>query len=354
MGYIQRGDSWRVSVSYKRLRETATVATEELAKEKEIELKAELIRRHREMNASPEAAPVAPVSAPAATSWGLGHAIDKTFELHWNGSKSEWWYKLKCKVLRAHFGDEKPLHEIDTAAVDAFRTALKDKGNGQATINHHLATLSMVFKIAHQRGGVAMKPVLGIKKARRPRIRWVTEQEEKIMLALLEQRAKPEIIDWLKVLLDTGMRPEESRQMTGQWCEFREGVVTVQPRPDTGWTPKSEKGYRSIPMTTRVRAILERRCLEFPKGSLFPYAWDVFTNQWDVLRAAMQLDLDPDFVPYSTRHTFATRLAQRGVAVEIIQRLMGHSTLEQTMEYVKLGAKQYVEAMKVLEPKATE
>ncbi len=354
MGYTQRGDSWRVNVAYKGERHFATVATEELAKEKEVELKAELIRLAREEGNPAQSVVTQPQLqqiAAVTQSWTLKDAITATFDNHWNGTKSEWWYRLKCDALVAYFGEGKRLHAIDTSAMDAFRKACREGRKwSQATINHHLATLSMVFKIAHQRGGVNMKPVLGIKKANRARVRWVKESEEKAMLAVLDQQSKGALKDWFIVLVDTGMRPEESRQMTGTWCDFREGVVTVQGRHDTGWTPKTENGFRSIPMTKRVKEILERRCLANPKGSLFPYAWDTFTNWWDLTRKAMGLSTDPDFVPYTLRHTFGTRLIQRGVNVEVIQRLMGHASITQTMAYAKLGAKQYIDAIAKLEP----
>lgn len=358
MGYRQRGGSWEVNVAHKGERRFATVPTEELAKEKEVELKAELIRLARAKEPQPEVPVQAPAAVPAAPqSWTLGEAIKSTFTNHWDGMKSAWWYKLKCRELSAYFGDEKWLHEIDTGAVDKFREACKARGWSQATINHHLAALSRVFKTAHQRGGVAMKPVLGIKKARRVRKRWVTEQEEKVQLALLTQWKKPEQWDWYVVMIDTGMRPEETKQMTGAWCDFRElkdadgkvisnGSVHVQ-------VSKTDAGIRSIPMTKRVRAVLERRCLTHKLGRLFPLAWDRFTNQWDATRKAMGLEDDTDFVPYCLRHTFATRLLQRGEDLEVVSKLMGHSSLDQTMEYAKLAAAQFVAAIRRLEPEPT-
>jgi integrase len=350
VGYIQRGDSWRVSVSYKGDRRTDTVATEEEAKARAEEIRAEMVLAHRKATtpATSGSAAAQPEMRPEISSWKLSHACDKTFELHWNGTKSAWWYKLKCKVLLAHFGDDKPLHEIDTDAVDAFRQALKDKGNGQATINHHLAALSMVFKIAHKRGGVAMKPVLGIKKATRVRMRWLSEKEEAIMAALFEQWKKLDQLDWLRVLVDTGMRPEETQQMTGRWCDFKLGLIHVQ--PEGTWVPKTLAGIRGIPMTTRVKAILERRCLIYKLDRLFPFPWDRFTNQWHDARKAMGLENDRDFVPYSTRHTFGTRLVQRGVDITVIKDLMGHEDIKQTMQYAKRGAAQYVAAIAALEP----
>jgi integrase len=82
---------------------------------------------------------------------------------------------------------------------------------------------------------------------------------------------------------------------------------------------------------------------------LFPSTWSVFVNIWERLRKALRLEMDPEFVPYCTRHTFATRLVQQGVRIEVLQRLMGHETISMTMRYAHVGAHQYVEAIKALE-----
>ncbi len=340
MGYRQRGASWEVNVAYKGAREFSTVATEQEAKDKEVELKAKLIQEHRKKNGG-ETVPT-PVPTKSIT-WTLGVAIDKTFEVRWAGTKSESFYRTKAKRLVEHFGREKPLGEIDTDAVDGLTKALKAKGNSQVTINHALVTLSMLFKIAHQRGGVPFKPVFGIKQVVRGRVRWVTEVEEKILLGLFTQWNKPDIVDWTIVMVDTGMRPSETKKMTAAWVDLPNNSVHVL-------ESKTKAGIRTIPMTARVRKVLERRVKVF-KGALFPYSWQVYQHAWERARTDMGLDAEKDFVAYCLRHTFGTRLAQRGVRIDAIQRLMGHEDPKQTMVYAKLGAAQFVEAMSVLEPK---
>jgi integrase len=124
--------------------------------------------------------------------------------------------------------------------------------------------------------------------------------------------------------------------------EFKTGMLQV-------WDSKTEAGVRGIPMTTRVRAILERRAETYKTAPLFPYSWEVFFNAWLRLKAALKLEEDAEFVPYCLRHTFATRLVQRGVRIEVIKGLMGHESIQQTMQYAHVGAHQYAEAIKALE-----
>jgi len=52
---------------------------------------------------------------------------------------------------------------------------------------------------------------------------------------------------------------------------------------------------------------------------------------------------------YTLRHTFASRLAEKGVALLTIKELMGHSDVRTTMRYAHLGQHTLRDAIKVLE-----
>lgn len=342
MGYRPRGDSFEVNAAYKGARLFGTAASETEAKELFIELKAKLIKAHRAKTGEPEL-PAPQVAAPVQASWTLEAALDKAFEVRWDGTRSERFYKEQALRLKEHFGKGTRLDAIRTTEIDAFKKKMQAAELAPSTMNHRLSTLSVVFKVAAERGGVNHRPSFGIKKRTRGRVRWLSELEEKQMLGLLTQRGQPDMHDWTCVMVDTGMRPSETKAMTGSWCDFRTSTIHVH-------DSKTEAGKRAIPMTKRVKAILERRCLTFTKGSLFPIAWRNYQRAWDTSAATMGLAEEPDFVPYCCRHTFGTRLIQRGERVEIIAKLMGHTDVNQTLVYAKLAGSQYAAAIARLEP----
>jgi integrase len=342
MGYRKRGDSYEVNVAFKGSRLFATVASEEEARMKVVELKAQLIQEHRKKMGQPEQAAPAPIPQ-VATSWTLKSAIAKAFEVRWDGTRSERFYKEQCTRLVEEFGEDARLDTLKTDSIDAFKRKMAKAELAPSTMNHRLSTLSVIFKVAQERGGVNHRPSFGIKKRTRGRVRWLSETEEVQMLALLTQRGLQDMHDWTVVMVDTGMRPSETKHMTGQWLDFRTSNIHVL-------DSKTEAGKRAIPMTKRVKAILERRVLTYPKGSLFPIAWRNYQRAWDTSAAAMGLADEPDFVPYCCRHTFGTRLIQRGEKVEVIAKLMGHTDVNQTLVYAKLGASQFAAAIARLEP----
>ena len=48
-------------------------------------------------------------------------------------------------------------------------------------------------------------------------------------------------------------------------------------------------------------------------------------------------DFNIDFSVHSLRHTYATRRSQEGLAVQIIQKLLGHKNINTTMYYVEVS-----------------
>ena len=46
---------------------------------------------------------------------------------------------------------------------------------------------------------------------------------------------------------------------------------------------------------------------------------------------------DRHFVPYVCRHTCASRMVQRGVALPVVMEWMGHKAMQMTMRYAHLA-----------------
>ena len=55
--------------------------------------------------------------------------------------------------------------------------------------------------------------------------------------------------------------------------------------------------------------------------------------------------LDIDKTPYALRHTFATKLARKGVPPKVIADLLGHSDLKMVMRYMNTTFEDQVSAV---------
>ena len=58
---------------------------------------------------------------------------------------------------------------------------------------------------------------------------------------------------------------------------------------------------------------------------------------------------DKEFVLHTLRHTYASRLAQQGVSIQIIAELLGHSNTTITMKYAHLSVQSLGKATEQLE-----
>jgi integrase len=122
-----------------------------------------------------------------------------------------------------------------------------------------------------------------------------------------------EALRWVLGMIATGCRPDAVLQwdVAAQWGE-RGPNFDTQPK---GW-PVTKKRNAVVPVIPEFRPWLE--------------AWADFPHRrvrsrktwWRTMRAA--LDLPPDIVPKTIRHSIATELRGRGVPMDEIAGLLGH------------------------------
>lgn len=126
-------------------------------------------------------------------------------------------------------------------------------------------------------------------------------------------------------LLDTGLRGTELQRL--KWIDY-DGVGILIRRS------KTENSTRYVPLTKRAKRIIDRQSR---KGA------NIFVqNQKDIPISSTVLkrtytrikDLTgvTEFTTRICRHTFATRLVERGVNIKVVSKLMGHSSVSFTMQ----------------------
>ncbi len=319
-----RGTRWQVDVAYKGLRRQEQAADEVAANRREGEILLELKDE---------------IAGKESKRWALGHAVDKTMALVWKGSASEQSAVKNATLMMAYFGKNTQIKEIDTDWVDRWVGSLEKLGNSGGTINRKLACLSKVLSVAIERGALEKKPRLDRKTEAEGRIRWISIEEEKTILGLLAQWEKHDHKDFMVLLLDTGCRPGEGYRLTSRDIDLTTGLVSF-------WETKNGKP-RSIPMTLRVREILQRRSENSVRPFPFNDGW--MRNQWDRVKAKLGFTEDTQFVPYCLRHTCASRLVQRGVPLAVIQKWMGHKTIQITLRYAHLAPADLLAGARALE-----
>ena len=91
------------------------------------------------------------------------------------------------------------------------------------------------------------------------------------------------------------------------------------------WETKSGEP-RSVPMTPRVKAIMEDRVPKAKKDRVwYLLSKDKVRHYGDTIRAEMGWENSRHHCPYLCRHITASHLVQRGMSLLIVMQFRGHT-----------------------------
>lgn len=244
------------------------------------------------------------------------------------------WYCFGLKALRSYkkLANLK-LDEIGNEQAADF-AAFKQADEWQvSTINSSLRALRRVLRLAVEWGEIPKAPKIKFLAGENHRERVITPKDEQKYL----EKAAPLLHAVATILLDTGMRPEECHHLTWEnvnWDAGRHGTVMIT-------RGKTKAARRLLPMTPRVRSILEFRW-EAAEKPTSGWIWPANTRsghmEHDTLRVqhknALAASKVRPFVIYSFRHTFLTRLGESGCDAWTLARIAGHSNIAISQRYV--------------------
>lgn len=219
-----------------------------------------------------------------------------------------------------------------------------------------VATYRSFFKWAKQMRRIADNPVeyLPVQKRRPQRaIDIFSDAEIEALLSLDTRDAAP-----LAILLDAGLRKAEARHLRLRHCRPESGKVAVI-------GGKGGKD-RVVPMSARLSSLLADLALTEalkPDDHVFyavranevsrrilrssPTGEGTFARWW---RACLDRAGVGYRNPHTARHTFATRWRRRGLALDELQMLLGHASVQTTSDlYVHTGIEDVAEHMALIE-----
>jgi integrase len=175
------------------------------------------------------------------------------------------------------------------------------------------------------------------------RIRVISEQEEDdILKTCRETISCSEMADLVIILIDTGMRLSNALNLKyGENVNYQANMLHI-------WINKAKKPY-SVPMTKRVREVLERRQCYGRKP--FSLNIDQVEDRWKLIRKHLKMEDDEDFVLHALRHTCASRLVMAGIDLKRVQEYLGHASYTTTLKYAHLNPGNLAKAREVLEKK---
>ena len=228
------------------------------------------------------------------------------------------------------------VHEITSGHIEKFKTWRRSDEGGpvrEVTIRHDLHTLSDFFRYARKHNWTKSDPLLDVdipsdKDAVRDYVLTDLEERKYFAAALAEN---VNLHDLGRLMIDQGFRPEEVMSFTVFHYNREQGKLTVA-------RGKSDASRRTLLLTPESRAIVERRVREAKALNtrwLFPSPRDPQKAMTKVNNPHQKVLLKTNlrFTLYELRHTFATRMGERGVSAPMLAALLGHSSLRCVMRY---------------------
>jgi integrase len=289
----------------------------------------------------------------------LGSVFDMMFVSEWGQASEKQQYLVKhfFNDLKEYFGYDKSLAYWTEEMISEFHTWLAKKiaerpKNMTGTvsnnsINKRNGVLRSIKKYALKKRLLTNDQLInpdpriknmGIKDLPRGETKRkpaFAEFEQEQMLALMLKCNDQFWYDNWAWAFDSGMRHE------GELDSFTIDNVDFGRKTVTFWRSKT-KGYSvEMHLTPRMLEIAKRQIKNAkarPDRKVFPTSATQRRNNWD--KYIRMCNFNQNFTPYTTRHTFITRLAEKNVNPKVTMELAGHSCIETTLTYYTKSSSQ--------------
>ena len=231
----------------------------------------------------------------------------------------------KVDIVCSLMGTDPVVSEIDKAWLVEVVQELEDKREASGgTVNRYLSVLSAILKEAVDRDMMPKSPKLPWASESAGRLRWVSREEEAKMLTILNTWGEHKIALFVEIALATGMRRGELLRMRGEHIDGP--WVRI-------WETKNGEP-RSVPLSADLRMRFATIGATWGDEKAFLYRLRVV---WAKLKKELGLDDDDQFCVHALRHTCATRLVEINTNLTVIQKFMGHKSIQTTLRYAHVN-----------------
>lgn len=337
-------EAWMVDVLFEhpdgreeRVRKVSPVNTRRGAEQYERELRASLLNgtRNQEVKQAPTLS-----------------EFDARFLTYSENNNKPSTVFAKRWILKKHlvpFFGAMPLDKINAEAVEDYKAAKLKAGCSKKSINNHLTALRKLLNLAVEWKVIDHAPkVKGFKLAEGEFVFADFAEADRLIAA-----AEPTYRAMIVTALKTGLRLGELLALKWEDVDLRSGRLIVR---RTLWD-----GIEGPPKGGKSREVaLGDTVLSTLKGHRHLKGEYVFCGDDGrrlthsgvkkvVPRTCRRAGLSKRLTWHDLRHTFASHLVMRGVALKAVQELLGHTTIAMTMRYAHLSPDVKRDAVKLLD-----
>lgn len=307
----------------------------------------------------------------------VGEKVGQTDAAHYFRNWADTYKKQRVKIstydrldsiLRLYIEPELSGIQLQSVRPDDCNNIIvkyKNKGLSHSTVKKIYDALNACFRFAEDRHDVVDNPMKTVEmpKARlfdardngRDGVKNLTEDEERVFLAEIERKTAStnryiyRYRDAFVLALNSGLRIGELVALDWSDVDFEKKIISVSKtavmtvvrgkdnKPNGKVvqviqdTPKTSKSTRKVPLNKKAIAALERLKEQAEKSEY------VFPTQTGARIVISSLSKQYDNIAqkcgiyntsfHSLRHTFATRLFEKGANVKEVSTLLGHATV---------------------------
>jgi len=227
----------------------------------------------------------------------------------------------------------KYLSQITPNMVHDYIIMRRDQSASPSSINKELSLAKHMYYIAiKQLGWVAHNPFTQVPLEKMPpeRVRYLSIEEYQALLNACNDWLRPIIV----FAVNTGLRQGNILNLMWQNIDFNRGVILLE---------HTKNGERlGLPMNSTVKDLLsELKRIRFINSDFVFHdktgnRLSASTVRHAFYRACKKAGIT-NFKFHDTRHTHASWLAQSGVDIYTISRLLGHKRITMTQRYAHLA-----------------
>ncbi len=237
--------------------------------------------------------------------------------------------------------------EIDHKFIEQWQISLTRKDNSIATISKKLRIFRSYINRARRQGKIRTDPFENI-KIKRPKGKkeYLTESELRKLIELYHREGLMDghrkVLRYFLFSCFTGLRIQDVKKLSMSMI-VGDTIVMV---------PKKTKNINNetvkIPLCKPAKELIRDAGTTWSINPIFPSLSDQKTNDY-IKDCAKLVKIKKRLTFHVSRHTFATLFLEKTSDVATLQKLLGHASITQTMDYAHVSETKKKKQIKVFD-----
>jgi site-specific recombinase XerD len=225
--------------------------------------------------------------------------------------------------------------KIDRSHVRGFLSFLSEKMNQPITRRRKLTSVRMFFRFLEDEKYIKDNPTKGLPS---PRVEdkepsFLTEGEIKKLMMTVEKSGSERDMAIIRILVETGIRLNELAKLNVSDLDTDNKTIKVK---------RKGNKEQTIPINIKLNVLLRSFIKE--RQPIEPLIVSSFKKRMSNRRLGMLVKgylqmsgISRNVSCHSIRHSFCTRMLEKGADLKTIQILAGHSTISTTEKYLHIA-----------------